>query len=234
MKKNREVDRISLYYLNLQTPKENRGNIIVFFLITLDLIGVLPILAYPFSYKFFIAMIIPVAFLHIWAIMYVIAPYKYKRSYYLFFGIYGLINTYVYFLVIQKLLYSHLLIQGSTTFILGIIFFIALIIFINGLNIRFLYSGTYAKLQANKTSKNMGPITAAAGLGYVIAQLVLTFIYSVSIKMAVIIIAISILSIVTAYFSIFIHRYFFILKNKDIVKKVNPEFGLPKKLRSNM
>ncbi|MGG3889380.1 hypothetical protein [Metabacillus fastidiosus] len=234
MRKNREADRISLSYLNLQTPKENRGNIIVFFLIVLDLIGVLPILAYPFSYKFFIAAIIPVACLHLWAIMYVVAPYKYERSYYLFFGIYGLINTYIYFLVIQKLLYNHLLIQGSTAFITGIIFFIALIIFMNWLNIRFLYSETYANLQEKKTSKTMAPITAAAGLGYVIAQLVLTFIYSTSIKLAIIIIALSILSVITAYFSTFIHRYFFILKNEEMIKKVRPEFGLPKKMRKNI
>ncbi|MED4454716.1 hypothetical protein [Metabacillus fastidiosus] len=234
MRKNREVDRISLSYLNLQTPKENRGNIIVFFLVTLDLIGVLPILAYPFSYKFFIAAIIPVACLHLWAIIYVIAPYRYERSYYLFFGIYGLINTYIYFLVIQKLLYNHLLIQDSKAFIAGIIFLIALIIFMNWLNIRFLYSGTYVNLQEKKTSKKVAPITAAAGLGYVIAQLVLTFVYSVSIKMAILIIVLSILSVVTAYFSTFIHRYFFILKNEEIVKKVRPEFGLPKKMRKNI
>ncbi|MED4460871.1 hypothetical protein [Metabacillus fastidiosus] len=174
------------------------------------------------------------ACLHLWAIMYVIAPYKYERSYYLFFGIYGLINTYVYFLVIQKLLYSHLFIQGSMAFITGIIFFISLIIFINWLNIRFLYSGTYANLQEKKTNKNVAPITAAAGLGYVIAHLVLTFIYSVSIKMAILIIVLSVLSIATAYFSTFIHRYFFILKNEEIVKKLRPEFGLPKKCRKNI
>lgn len=79
----------------------------MFLFIFLDIIGVLFLLGEPFIPSLFWGGIIPVIFIHLWAIPYVIAPYMFERSYYLFFGVYGVINTFLYFLVIQKLIYSH-------------------------------------------------------------------------------------------------------------------------------
>ncbi|MGE7763993.1 hypothetical protein [Peribacillus sp. NPDC096540] len=232
MNKQQEYDPIIKSYLKFQTPKENRGNVIVYFLIFLDALGLLPIVAVPFSHDFFIAALIPIVVIHLWALLYVIAPYKFEQSYYLFFGFYGLVNTYVFFLTTQKLLYRNIGAEGPWPFIMGAIFFIGLIIGANGLNIKALYSGTYARLQKKGTKANLSPVVAASGLGYVIAQLILTYIYSESVRMMIFVLLISILSILTAFFSIYIHRYFFILKNHDMVKQMYPQFGLPKKIRN--
>lgn len=62
-------------------------------------------------------------------------------------------------------------------------------------------------------------------------QLILSFVFSESTKMMIFIFLILVLSIFTAYFSIFIHRYFYIIKNMDFVKQVYPDFGLPKSER---
>jgi hypothetical protein len=53
MKLYRDIDPITLSYLNFHTPEENRKNIITFFIIFLDIIGLLPILGEPFSYANF-------------------------------------------------------------------------------------------------------------------------------------------------------------------------------------
>lgn len=220
-----KIDKIVFSYLKFQTPKENRANIITFFSILLYVIGMIPILGVPFSFTYFIAAVVPVGILQIWALIYLIAPYKFEKSYYLFFGVYGVVNTYVYFLAIQKLLYLHLGAEGKGPFIIGFILFIGLLVTMNWLNIKALYTGTYHKMQQME-SINVRWLSFA-GLGYVIGQLILTFVYSESAKMMIFIFLISLLSIITAYFSVYLHRYFYIVKNKDLVKQVYPEFGLP-------
>lgn len=141
------IDNVTLSYLKFQTPKENKGNIICFFILLLYFIGLFPIIGETFSVTFFLAAIIPTVIISIWAIIYLIDPYRYEKSYYLFFGIYGVINTYVYFLCIVKLLYIDMKVEGKVPFILSMLLFIILLVGVNVLNIQALYSGTYHKLQ---------------------------------------------------------------------------------------
>ncbi|MFJ7970340.1 hypothetical protein [Psychrobacillus sp. NPDC096389] len=212
-------------YLRLQTPRENRSNIICFFLIFLYLIGLLPIVGEPFSFVYFIAAIIPIGIIQLWALIYLIAPYKFEKSYYLFFGIYGVVNTYIYFLVIQKLLYLNMGAQGRGPFLKGVLFFVALLVGVNLLNWKALYSGTYYKLQQKSTI----PVSwlAIGGASYVLGQLILSFVYTDSAVFILLIVCISLLSLFTAFFSVYIHRYYFIGKNIELVMQMNPEFGMP-------
>ncbi|NYF23602.1 hypothetical protein [Sporosarcina sp. JAI121] len=219
------IDEITLSYLRFQTPKENKGNIIAFFLILLYVTGMIPIVAVPFSAVIFKLAIVPVVMLQIWALLYLIAPYKFEKSYYLFFGVYGVVNTYVYFLATQKILYFHIGVEGKIPFVIGLVLFLGLLVLVNWLNVKALYTGTYHKLQQMK-SVNVWWLSFA-GLGYVIGQLILTFVYSESAKMMIFIFLISALSIFTAFVSASLHRYYYIIKNMDFVKQVYPEFGLP-------
>lgn len=140
-------NNIKLSYLNLESPQENRSGIIGYFLILLYVVGMIPILGVPFSFPFFLAAIIPIIIIQVWAIVYLIDPYKYEKSYYLFFGIYGVVNTYVFFLVILKLIYVNMEWKGSAPFVINLVLFILLLGGINWLNWKALYSGTYYKLQ---------------------------------------------------------------------------------------
>ncbi|MCR8849894.1 hypothetical protein NQ095_15860 [Rossellomorea sp. SC111] len=231
MKRHKDIDSITLSYLHLQTPKENRRNIITFFLFFLDIIGLLPILGEPFSYAFVWPAVVPVALLHIWAVLYVVAPFTFEKSYYLFFGIYGIVNTYVYFLVIQKYLYVYAGLNGKVPFTLGLLLLIGLLVFFQLLNHRMLYSGTYARLQKNDQKVTISPALTASGIGYVIAHILLSSFMTESLFMIIIITGVSILSILTAFFSTTVHRYYFIVKHEETVKKLYPQFGLPKRER---
>lgn len=193
-------------------------------------IGIIPIIGEPFSYSFFIAAIIPIALITIWAIVYLIDPYKNEKSYYLFFGIYGVVNTYVFFLVILKLLYVNIGVEGTKPFILWLLLFIALLVGVNILNIKALYSGTYDKLQ-KKNSINVSWAMIGA-LGYIVGQFILSFIYSDDAVSTLLIVLVSLLALMTSYFSVYIHRYCFIDKNIELVKQLYPDFGLPKKKRN--
>lgn len=150
MIKQQNIDSNTLSYLKFQTPEMNKKNIIVFFIIFLYFTGIIPIIGEPFSFSFFMAAIIPIALISIWAIVYVIDPYKNEKSYYLFFGIYGIVNTYVFFLVVVKLLYVNIGVEGTKPFVLWLMLFIALLVGVNILNVKALNSGTYDKLQKKK------------------------------------------------------------------------------------
>lgn len=204
----------------------------MFFFVFLDLIGVLFLLGEPLIPSLFWGGMIPVIFIHLWAISYVIAPYTFEKSYYLFFGVYGVINTFVYFLVIQKLIYSHFQIFGTTPLILGSILFVSLLFIMNWMNTRLLYSGTYSRLQKGEKSVNLSPIVTASGIGYVLAQVILSSFFVESVKILMIIGVFSILSVATAYFSTSIHKYIYIRRSIEKVKQVYPQFGLPKRERT--
>lgn len=220
-----KVDPIIQSYLNLQSTSQNRGNVLCFVLLFLDFIGMMPIISVPFSMPYFLATGIPVLLINLWAIPFVVNPEKYEQPYYLFIGVYGIVNTYVYYVAIQKMLYLNLDVQGTLPFMVGAILLIGLLIFVNWLNLKALYSGTYYRLQNSKKG-NIGLIAGIPGLSYVIGQFLLTFFTSDEAVFSMMIILLSILSIVTAYMSIYIHRYFFILKHMEDVKKLYPNFGM--------
>ncbi|QUG40736.1 hypothetical protein KD050_15755 [Psychrobacillus sp. INOP01] len=221
----REIDNVTLSYLRFQTPKENKGNIICFLTLFLYFIGLFPIIGETFSLTFFLAAFIPTVLISVWAIIYLIDPYRFEKSYYLFFGIYGVVNTYVYFLSIVKLLYIDMKVEGIIPLILSLLLFIILLVGVNLLNLKALYSGTYHKLQ-NMRSINVAWVSIGA-LGYILGQFLLSFIYTDSALYTLIIVLISLLSCVTAYFTVYIHRYYFNDKNMELVKQVYPDFGLP-------
>ena len=189
-------------------------------------IGILPILGDPFSLPSFLAAIIPTALITFWGTIYIIDPYKYEKSYYLFLGVYGVVNTYVYFVSIQKLMYVNLEIDGWGPFMFNVILFILLIGGMNWMNWNALYSETYYKLQ-QKRSIPVG-WASLAGASYILGQIILSVVYTDSGISILIIVCISVLSLFTAFLSINIHRYFFIKKNMEIVKEIYPGFGLPK------
>lgn len=213
----------------MQSPEENKSNIIGFFILFLYLAGFFPIIGDPFSLPFFIAAIVPVIIIQIWAIIYIIDPYKYEKSYYLFFGIYGAVNTYVYFLAIQKLLYVNIGAKGIWPFLIGLIMLVILLLGMYWLNWKALYSGTYHNLQ-QKTSIPVSWSVIGGG-GYLLGQIVLSIIYTESALNILFIVLLSFFSLCTAYFFVYVHRYFFISKNMDLVKQVYPQFGLPKSER---
>ncbi|XXM72680.1 hypothetical protein ACQ0QQ_01930 [Lysinibacillus sphaericus] len=197
----------------------------------MDFIGVLPLLSIPFAAPFLWAALIPVIGIHLWALLCILAPYRFERSYYLYIGIFAVVNTYVYFLVIQKFLYKHIGVESSSYFYIGLALFLLLLVFFQVFNVKMLYSGNYAKLQNGKFQFNATAIGASAGFGYAAAQFLMSSLVTDSALMIVLILCYSVLSIVTAYLATFIHRYIYFRKNVEEVLNVYPDFGKPKAAR---
>ena len=108
---------------------------------------------------------------------------------------------------------------------------VTLLFTMNWVNIRLLYSGTYSRLQKGKKVVSLSPIATSSGVGYVMAQVILSSFFVESVKTLMIIGVFAILSVATAYFSTSIHKYFYIRRNIEKVKQVYPQFGIPKRER---
>ncbi|AOV06592.1 hypothetical protein [Sporosarcina ureilytica] len=226
------IDEITASYLNLQTPKENRGNVLFFVLFFLNFIGLLPLIGDPFVYSFFIIAFIPTMIINIWGILYVIDPYRFELSYYLYLGIYSVVNVFVYSLVLAKLMVTQFGVQGIFSIVLILLVMNSLPLIMNWLNVRLLYSGTYLKLQTGKWKTPTWALflIASPGVGYVIYGLVNSFGNEIAIR-GLFFLCIFVLSIIVAFFSASIHRYFFLKRNIEAVRKVYPAFGRPKHIQ---
>ncbi|UTE77703.1 hypothetical protein [Rossellomorea sp. KS-H15a] len=228
----KDIDDMTRVYLsNMQLPKENRRNVIGFLILLLDFLGLLPLLSIPFSSSFFWAALAPAVIIHVWGILYIVAPYKFEHSYYLYIGIFGIVNTYVFFLVIQKLLYLHIGVDSNRFFYIGLVLMVFLLVFIQVFHVKMLYSGTYVKIQNGKSPFTIPSIVAFSTFGYVAAQFLMSYMHTDSAYIIVLMMAYSVVSIVTAYLSTFIHRYIYIQRNKEKVLKMYPGFGKPKASR---
>lgn len=71
-----------------------------------------------------------------------------------------------------------------------------------------------------------------AGISYLIGQIFIMTVKGEAAHFSVMIVLLSLLSVVTAFLSIYLHRYYFIRQNWDEVKRVYPEFNVAKEERS--
>ncbi|MCM2589792.1 hypothetical protein [Rossellomorea marisflavi] len=229
--KKQEKDLPDFYLTHMQFPKENRQNVIVFLLLFMDLLGVLPLLSDPFHRGFFWAGMIPVILMHIWGIVYLVAPFKFERSYFLYMGVLGVAVAYLYFIVSQKLMYVNVGVEGPLYAVISAVLLVAALIFFQIFNYRMLYSGTYDRLDEDPSSFNLSPIITASSIGYIVAQFLISLTVSQSFKMMVLVAAYSVLILIMAYIATYLHRYMYILQNPEQLKSMYSGFGRPKKER---
>lgn len=220
------VDKVTASYLKLQTPKENRGNILCFGLLFLNFFGLLPLIGEPFIYPLFMIAFIPTMIMNIWGVLYIVDPYRFELSYYLYFGVFGFITTFVLSIVLVKILHFHVGVHGKLPFICILLIVNSLPIVMNWLNYKMLYTGTYDKLQHKKDWK-LPLILLPPASGYSIYVFVKRY-GSPEGPMILLLVCLFMITIFTAYFSTNIHKYFFLKRKMDIVLKVYPRFGQPR------
>lgn len=223
------VDNITASYLKLQSVKENRGNVLCFVMMFLNFFGLFPLIGEPFIFSLFIIGFIPTMIMNIWGILYIVDPYRFELSYYLYFGIYGFVNTFVYSLVLVKILYFWLGIQEKWLVVFILLFVNSLPFFANWLNYKMLYAGTYDKLQKKKNWR-IPILLLPPSSGYILYQLTDSY-GGPSASMILFFICILMLTVFTAYFSTNVHKYFFLKNNMTTVLKVFPSFGQPKHIQ---
>lgn len=224
-------EKYLLAYLRMQTPKQNRGNILFFVLMGLLAFGVLPLAAQPFSPFFFWLGAIPACLLTLMAIPYVFAPYKLELYYYFLTGMLGIVTSFTYTLVVVKYLYAWLQPSSWLLFIGAMLFFVLQLFTIHVLNAEWIRKGTYYKLQKKPSSVNQKPFFTLLIAYFVFLIIVSILFIRSSSGFIVLMTALSGLQWFFIYLSTYFHRWMMITRHMELVKRQDPDFGLPLKSR---
>ncbi|MCA0970761.1 hypothetical protein LCM20_09185 [Halobacillus litoralis] len=232
MKNDQEISEKTHLYLRLLGPRFNRQFVFLIVVLLLGLMGILPLLGVPFSKGYFYAAAVPSFMVLVWGIPQFIAPYRLEKLHHLYLGFSGFALTYIYFLVTQKLIYMHIGATHPGYFITGLLLFSFLLIVMWKVNREYLFEGSYYDPNRSQMSEASAKrIVRASGIGYVMGQVLLSLLVGDSFKMVLYIFIISLMAIFTAFMSTFVQRYWFIHQNLEAIKRLNPEYGLPKKER---
>ncbi|MFD2922403.1 hypothetical protein [Halobacillus naozhouensis] len=216
-------------YLKLEEHGEVRSRGILHVLILTDLMGLFTLLGpSELTFALPIATVLGII-LNVWALLYLIAPYRFESSFFLFFGTWGLFTSFIMFLVIQKFLYNIFQYHSLQFFYISLTLYILCIIGVQVLHLLFLYE----RLTPPKgPRRNWTPLVAITpALSYVIGQLVYSMIVSEDIKALIFVACESLLILYPIFCIKFIHQYYFLIKNKQSLNEKYPNLNLPKKNR---
>ncbi|WP_257349844.1 hypothetical protein [Pseudalkalibacillus decolorationis] len=221
-------------YLSIdEHPSEIRKKVILFVLIFTDLFGLYCLLI-PSQLTFALPFgLVLGVIINVWALLYIIAPYRFEMSFYLFFGTWGLFTSFIMFLVIQEVLYYIMGLRTFTFFYSAFFLFVLSIIYIQSFHL--LYVNGKVKLPNDGSRKNWTILFAISPvLLFYSVQFVLPVIYG-NYTGALILLGGECFLILYPIFCIkYIHQYYFLVKNKQALKDKYPELDLPKKERKSI
>ncbi len=218
-------DKEMLAYLRFRTPEENQVGIFFLVLIIIDFLGFFPYMIGPFSRQFFIAALVPAIFLNLWMIVYVFAPYKLEKAYYLLVGVFSIVSAYLYWLGSEKIIYINLGVEGYAAFIVGLFILILLITFFYFYTRYQSRKGKYTRSKQNRQHRSgfgilvtVVFILGASQLGNIINTTKVMDMY----------VSIGTLCLLSFFMLIMIgsfHQYRFIHNHLPTVRKLYPDFG---------
>ncbi|WP_079527548.1 hypothetical protein [Halobacillus hunanensis] len=210
------------------SPGDIRFHALIHVLLFTDLLGFGSLLGDPKIPFFIYLAIIPVIILNLWLILYLVAPYKFELSFVLFYGVWGVLTSFLYFLVTQKFLYTIVQFESLLFFYLGLAFYLITIVSVLVTH----YLSLYDKVKIPD-----GPgawprwLAIVPGVGYLFAQLILSAINSDDIKALLFVGCVILTMLYPILMTRLTHQYFFLRKHKKEVMKIYSGLGKPKKDR---
>lgn len=199
-------------------------NIIMF----TDLLGFF-LLFGNYDLRFFIYIgIIPTLILNLWAIIYVIAPYRFESSFVLFKGGWGLLTSFLYFLVVEKFLYDIIHFETLFPFFFGLFFYMITIVAVIVIQHLLIYDKMKIPKGPGAWPKVMAFIPA---LSYMFGQILFSAIKSDDTKTLIFACGMIVLEIFPVLFIKCIHQYFFFMKHREALLAKYPNLDKPKKQR---
>ncbi|WP_079527539.1 hypothetical protein [Halobacillus hunanensis] len=225
MNQNKFTEYLTIRYL----AAEIRSMTIIHVLLFTDFMGLYMLFGHSELGFIFNLGLVPVIILNVWSVLYIIAPYRYELSFVLFYGVWGLLTSFVHFLVIQKFLYNIVQFESLGFFYVGLIFYL--------LSVSSVLVMQHLTLLDNfKIQEGPGTwpkwVAVIPGFSYLFAQFVFTAIQSGDIKSLIFVGALTLVTIYPILAVKLIHQYFFLIKYKEELMVKYPVLGRPKKSRN--
>lgn len=199
-------------YLSLYPVSSIRLNagILVFFYLNLFLL--IPVFSVPYIPLYAWILLPPLLIMNIWALALMIAPGKLQLNYLLFRGVFGIVCSVGFMIVIQKFAYTGLRLT-TPCYAVGSFAVYGLILY------------QYARLHIRKLvaprKKNQGDsdlsmkvLTGMMGFGYLLANLSLMFVSKNTISI-VLICVYAMLALVMFHFIMELHRYYWMKREAE-------------------
>ncbi|MFC7393135.1 hypothetical protein [Scopulibacillus cellulosilyticus] len=214
------------HYLKLFDGNNIRRGVIAF-LIVLNLSSIIGLYLHVnelYYYINFITMLLGDFF----GLVFIVAPYKFEREFILFLGLYG------FLVIINCFSTSQSLIIGELGFTNTLITYIDLVLLLIGgfvfyiFHIWALKNDYYVK---TSDSINVTIIIIVVGISYLTSQVGITLFTNIDFETLSLIIGLQLLIIVGFIMTTFVHKYIYILKHGQELKKMYPYLGDSKKER---
>lgn len=182
----------------------NAGILVLFFL---NLFLVIPVLSVPYQPLYAYILIPPLIVMNVWALAIIAIPRKLQLNYILFRGVFGIVCSVGFMVVIQKFAYSGL---GLTTpwYAVGsfAIYGFALYQYVRT-HIRKLESPQ--KANQSRSGMPMVTLTVLIGLGYLLANLSFMLISEETVTI-VLMCVYALLAVIVFHFILELHRYYWL------------------------
>lgn len=183
----------------------NAGILVLFFL---NLFIAIPVFSIPYESLYAYVLLPPLAVMNLWALALIAAPRKLQQNYVLFRGVFGVVCSLGFMIVIQKLAYSRLQL-GSAWYAIGSFAIYGLALYFYA-RYHIVKLQTTVKEHINRQGKpSTGVIVMVSGLGYLAANLSLLFVSDETVTI-VLMCVYAMLAFVMFHFIMELHRYYWL------------------------
>jgi hypothetical protein len=195
-----------------QSPGQIRFHAATLVLFFLNVFVLVPVLAVPTEKLYRYLLFPPLLVMNIWALQLILFPVAFQRSYVFFRGVFGVVCSLSFLIVIQLFAYSMLRLD-TPLFALGtlLVYGIALYDYLrrHRKKARKQTTSAWKKQKKNNVTRNgwSGSITSLVGLGYFVANVTLGFVTQ-QFVVVVLIMIYGMLSYTVFHFVLELERYF--------------------------
>ncbi|MEG6615975.1 hypothetical protein V6C27_05970 [Peptococcaceae bacterium 1198_IL3148] len=196
-------------------PAQNIRSRTLLMILLIDLILGWPLVLHSTD-NIFIYLLIPIAVINIWGFTLIFKPYRKQLQYMLFLGVAGLVTSLCSITLTQKMAY--LMLGIKTPLYCALTFAGYVIILISYINhhLNTTEKELGKKFYKKLNTQNIGPITLCSSVIYLLANLSMSFM--VNNNFLVFLMTLYLLfSLIFMYFILYIHNYFFIRNNINLV-----------------
>lgn len=186
------------------------GTLVLFFL---NVFFLIPIFSVPFQLLYASILLPILAIMNVWAIALIIAPRRLQLNYVLFRGVFGVVSSLGFIIMIQKFAYGML---GLTTpwYAISSFTLYGLALFqYSKFHVRKLQQSLHGKKSGEGTPIPITTLPLLTGVGYILANISLAFVTQ-HMVVVVLICVYSMLAFVVFHFIMDLHRYYWILNHR--------------------
>ncbi|MGN7415831.1 hypothetical protein [Paenibacillus sp. SAF-068] len=184
----------------------NAGILVVFFL---NVFLLIPVFSVPFQSLYAYILVPPLAFMNIWAIALIAAPRRLQLNYVLFRGVFGIVCSVGFMVIIQKFAYGTL---GLTTpwYAIGsfAVYGFALFQYVK-FRLRMLQQPPQRKKRDKSTGVPVATLTMITGGAYLLANISLAFVTQQTVSVVLMCVYIM-MAFIVFHFIMDLHRYYWL------------------------